>query len=172
MIVAEQKSRVLGSFEVEEDIMELKIKVICEDLPGTQFVTVLGDKLVTYEPVHVGIQRGNEVVEAVPANRKRVVFEPTFRVAPLPDGKTNFLGHYAKGTPTERFFYLSWGVKNEQGKLTMFRRAKIHLSHLQWSQVEEAIGSNKVLSVTLSLTDKCGAPRCGSLWGDAVRWQV
>jgi hypothetical protein len=152
--------------------MELKIKVICEDLPGTKFVTKFGDEAVTYEPVHLGLQRGNEVVEAVPANRKRVVFEPSFRVAPLPDGKTNFLGPYAKGTPTERFFYLSWVVKGEAGKLTMFRRAKIHLSHLPWSQVEESIHSGKSFSVTLSLTDRCGEPRCASLRGDNVRWQV
>lgn len=152
--------------------MELKIKVICEDLPGAKFVTTIGDESVCYEPVYVGIQRGNEVIEAIPANRKRVVFGPEFRVSPLPDGKTNFLGPYAKGTPTERFFYLSWVVKGEGGKLTMFRRAKIHLSHLPWSQVEEATGSGKSLTVTLSLTDKCGGPLCGSLRGDNVRWQV
>ncbi len=152
--------------------MELKIKVKCEDLPGKQFVARIGEESVTYEPVYVGIQRGAEVVEAVPANRKRVVFEPSFRVSPLPDGKTNFLGPYAKGTPTERFFYLSWVVKNVEGKLTMFRRAKVHLSHILWSQVEESIRSGRSFSVTLSLTDKCGEPRCGSVRGDDLHWQV
>jgi hypothetical protein len=152
--------------------MELKIKVICEDLPGTTFVDPSGNEPTTYEPVYLGIQCGSEVVEAVPASRKRAVFEPTFRVASLPDGKTNFLGPYAKGTPTQRFFYLSWVVKGEDGKLTMFRRAKIHLSHLPWSQVEEAIGAGRPLTVTLSLTDKVGGPRCGSLRGDQVGWQV
>jgi hypothetical protein len=152
--------------------MELKIKVICEGLPGTKFVTTCGDGSVTYEPVYVGIQRGAEVVEAVPASRKRVVFEPKFRVAPLPDGRTNFLGPFAKGTPIERFFYLSWVVKGEDGRLTMFRRAKIHLSHLPWAQVEEAIGSDKPLTVALSLTDKRGGPRCGSIRGDSIQWQV
>jgi hypothetical protein len=151
---------------------ELKIKVVCEDLPGTKFAATPGDESVIYDPVHIGIQYENEVIEAVPANRKRVVFEPTFRVAPLPYGKTNFLGPFAKGTPTQRFFYLSWVVKNEDDSLSRFRRAKIHLSHLSWSQVEAACQSGRELSVTLSLTDECGAPRCGSLRGDAVRWQV
>ena len=148
--------------------MELKIKVICEHLPGTDFPVLTGTDA---NPVHLGIQRGNEVIEAVPANRKRVVFEPSFRVAPLPNGKTNFLGPYAKGTPTERFFYLCWVVKDKDGRLTTFRRAKIHLSHLSWSQVEEATHSNKSLTVTLSLTDKHGNPRCASIRGDEARWR-
>lgn len=150
--------------------MELKIKVICERLPGTDFPDLTGGG--EFKPVHLGIQRGSEVVEAVPANRKRVVFEPIFRVAPLPNGNTNFLGPYAKGTPTERFFYLSWVVKDEKGKLTMFRRAKIHLSHISWAQVEKAIHSNKALTVTLSLTDNQGSPRCGSIRGDGLHWQI
>jgi hypothetical protein len=152
--------------------MELKIKVICEDLPGTEFSTASCGELLAYERIHLGIQRGDEVIEAVPANRKRVVFEPEFRVSPLPDGKTNFLGPYAKGTQTERFFYLSWVTKDEEGNLTMFRRAKIHLSHLPWSQVKEAIDSGRQLSVTLSLTDKKGGPRCASIKGDGIDWQV
>src|SRR6185436_5301064 len=106
------------------------------------------------------IQYGNEVIEAVPANRKRVVFKPGFRVAPLPDGKTNFLGPFAKGTQSERFFYLTWVEKREDGHLIMFRRAKIHLSQLPWAEVEKAIHAGKPLSVTLSLTDKRGGPRC------------
>ncbi len=152
--------------------MELTIKVICENLPGIKFQDSNGDHTFTYQPVHLGIQRSNEIIEAVPANQKRVVFEPSFRVAALADGKTNFLGPFAKGTPQERFFYLSWVVKDEDGLLTMFRRAKIHLSHLSWSQVEEAIQSDKSVSVRLSMTDKRGGPRCGSIRGDGVRWQV
>ena len=152
--------------------MELKIKVICEDLPGTEFSgTSLGASFA-YSHVHLGIQRGNEVIDMVPANRKQVVFEPEFRVSPLPDGKTNFLGPYAKGTPTERFFYLSWVEKDDAGHVIMFRRAKIHLSHLLWSQVEAAIDSGRQISVTLSLTDKKGEPRCASLKGEGVHWQI
>lgn len=143
--------------------MEVKIKVICEHLPGATG----GES----KPVYLGIQRGSEVTEAVPANRKRVVFEPSFRVYPMSDGKTNFLGPYARGTPTERFFYLSWVVKDGEGHLKMFRRAKIHLSHISWPQVEEAIHSNKPLSVTLSLTDKRGGPRCGSIRSDEADWR-
>jgi hypothetical protein len=151
--------------------MELKIKVICENLPGTQLLDTSGGQPVVPEPIHIGIQRGNEVVEAVAATRKRVVFEPSFRVSPLPDGKTNFLGPYAKGTPTQRFFYLTWVVRGKEGALTIIGRAKIHLSHLSWAQVEEAACSGGGLSVAVSLTDKRGRPLCGSIRGDDLRWQ-
>ena len=150
--------------------MELKIKVICEDLPGTRFTDSPDGQSVARQNIHLGIQRRGDVVEAVPADRKRIVFEPSFRVSPLSGGKTNFLGPYAKGTPAERFFYLSWLEKDEEGNLTMFRRAKIHLSHLPWSWIEESLRSGKPLSVTLSLTDKCGGPRCGSIRGEDARW--
>jgi hypothetical protein len=152
--------------------MELKIKVICEDLPGTKFSTTSGGELLTYENIHLGIQRGEELIGVFPANRKQVVFEPEFRVSPRPDGKTNFLGPYAKGTPTERFFYLSWVEKDDAGHLIMFRRAKIHLNHILWSQIEEAIQTGRQLSVTLSMTDKKGEPRCASLKGEGINWQI
>jgi hypothetical protein len=151
--------------------MELKIRVICENLPSTQLLDTVSGQSVVREHIHIGIQRGNEVIEAVPTNRKRVMFEPGFRVSPMLEGKTNFLGPYAKGRPTQRFFYLSWVVKDKEGNLTMFGRAKIHLSHLSWSQVEAAVRSGRGLSVAVSLTDKGGRPRCGSIRGDDLRWQ-
>ena len=152
--------------------MELTIKVICEDLLGTKFVDTQGTETMTRDGVYLGIQRADDVVEAVPANRKRAVFEPTFRVTPLPEGRTNFLGPYAKGTPQERFFYLAWVVKNATGTETMFGRAKVHLSQLPWVRVEEAVRSGRPLCVELSMTDKRGGPLCGSVRGEHVRWQI
>ena len=124
------------------------------------------------EGIHLGIQRGEEVVGAAPGNSKKIIFEPTFRVSPLAGGLTNFLGPFAKGTPKERFFYLSWVVKDAEGRLIMFRRSKIHLSHLPWSRVEEAARSGKPLSVELSMTDSRGGPLCGSVRDEDARWQV
>jgi hypothetical protein len=151
--------------------MELKIKVICEDLPGKEFLDQSDDDPIDSQNIYLGIQRGNEVIEAVPINRKQVVFEASFRVSPLADGKTNFLGPYAKGTQRERFFYLSWAVKDQAGNLTMLGRTKIHVSHLLWSQVEKLVASGKSLEVAVSLTDKLGMPRFGSIGGDELRWQ-
>ena len=143
--------------------MELKIKVICEELPDN----ALGDSSLgaanTRQSIYLGIQQGEDMIEAVPVNQGHVVFEPSFRVMPLPQDKTNFLGPFAKGTPTERFFYLSWAVQGEGNKLTRIGRAKIHLSHLRWSEVEESLSTGNSLSVKLSLRDNKGRPRCGSI---------
>jgi hypothetical protein len=155
----------------EDEQMELKIKVICEELPDTAFLGSPSGAAVARRDFYLGIQRGNDIIEAVPANQKRVVFEPNFRVLPLPEDKTNFLGPFAKGTPTQRYFYLSWAVKGAGGELTMFGRVKVHLSHLRWSEVEETLRTGKPLTVKLRLTDKRGRPRCGSIRGEDVSWQ-
>lgn len=152
--------------------MELTIKVICVDLPGGKFVDMQGGETAIRERIYLGIQRAEGVVDAAPGNSKKIVFEPTFRVSPLAGGRTNFLGPFAKGTPKERFFYLSWVVKGADGRLTMFRRAKVHLSHLPWYRVEEAVRSGKPLCVELSMTDSRGGPLCGSVRDEDARWQV
>jgi len=152
--------------------MELKIKVICEELPGTAFLGPPSSGVeVGRGDIYLEIQHGDDIVEAAPATKKRIVFEPSFRVLGLPGDKTNFLGPFAKGTPTQRFFYLSWAVKDAGGGLTMIGRTKVHLSHLRWSEVEESLESGKPLTVKLSLMDKRGRPRYGSIRSEEVRWE-
>jgi hypothetical protein len=137
---------------------EITIEVLCRNLPGICF-----DDAPGREPVHLGIQKGNEVIEAVPADQKQVIFRPTFRVDKQPDGSPNFLGAFAKGTPQERFFYLSWGVVDKKGQFEMFRRAKIHLNHLTWEQVQSSVSNNKPLKVVIDMTAQKGDPLCGSI---------
>jgi len=143
---------------------ELTIEVICRCLPGICFAD--------YEPVYLGIQKGNEVIEAVPGNRERAIFRPTFRIAKQPDGSPNFLGPFAKGTPQERFFYLSWGVMHDGGQFEMFRRAKIHLNHLTWEQVSAAVSNDRPLKVVIDMTGKKGDPICASIKPDRAKWEV
>jgi Family of unknown function (DUF5990) len=83
------------------------------------------------------------VIEQVPADRRAVVFNPEFRVSRNPDGTPNFLGPYAQGAPTDRFFYLSWGVKRQDGRFEMFRRLKLRLGHLTWNQIKESIATGQ-----------------------------
>ena len=143
---------------------ELTIEVICRHLPGICFAD--------YEPVYLGIQKGNEVIEAVPGNRAQAIFRPTFRIARQPDGSPNFLGPFAKGTPRERFFYLSWGVMHDGGQFEMFRRAKIHLNHLTWEQVSAAVSNDRPLKVVIDMTGKKGDPICASIRPNRAKWEV
>jgi hypothetical protein len=152
--------------------MELAIKVVGEDLPGEEFVDPRGEVPTRYRDVHVGLQRDEQVVEATPANRERVLFEPVFRVKEGVDGTTNFLGPFAKGTPRERFFYLVWIARNASGHHQMFRRLKVHLNHLPWEAVSRAVETGHPLTVRLPLTDKRGEPRCGSIRDGEARWEL
>ncbi|MGH7945723.1 MAG: DUF5990 family protein [Opitutaceae bacterium] len=142
---------------------ELAIEVVCENLPAR----------FCGERVYLGIQKGREVVEIVPGSSRRVTFRPTFRVTKV-SGGPNFLGPYAQGTRDERFFYLSWGRKASPAKFEMYRRLKVHRSHLTWPQVQSALRTGTPIRVELDLTDRCGNPRCASAWTDdpGVVWRL
>ena len=151
----------------------LKLKVICTRLPGTRFEDPHDHKPKIKEPVYLGIlQRGKEVIDRVPANRRRVEFYPEFKIGEKPDGSPNFLGPYAQGKPGACFFYLSWGVKQKSGNFGMFRRLKIYLSHLDWPQINRALESDEPIVVKLKLTDKTGGPLCGRPGISHITWQV
>ena len=51
----------------------------------------------------------------------------------------------------------------KEGNFEMFRRAKIHLNHLTWEQVQRAISNNKPLKVVIDMTDCDGGPLCASI---------
>jgi len=151
---------------------ELTIEVVCQNLPGNCFTDEHGDSPKNVGPIYLGIQKGNDVIEIVPGGREQATFHPTFRVIRQSDGSPNFLGPFAKGTAQERFFYLSWGVVDEDGLFAMFRRAKIHLNHLSWDQVETAMNQNRAIRVVIGMTGTKGDPICASIRSDRAQWDV
>jgi len=144
----------------------LRIRVVGTNLPGIRHGS---DEGGWQEPVHVGIQKGRDVINVVPADREQVTFDAEFEVGKQPDGSPNFLGPYSQGDRHDRFFYLSWGIQHGR-HLEMFRRLKIRLGHLTWSQVNAAIESGKPLTVHLQLTDKKGGPLCATPPPTHIRW--
>ena len=143
----------------------LRVRVVGTDLPGSVFA-VGGERR---EPVHVGIQRGTEVIDDVRADAPRVTFDAEFQVGAQPDGAVNFLGPYAQGDRHDRFFYLSWGVKSG-ARFEMFRRLKIRLGHLSRAKVHAAIKAGKPLVVRLKLTDAKGGPLCATPPPTHISW--
>lgn len=107
----------------------------------------------------------------MPAATGKTVFSPEFRLADA-GGVPNFLGPFAPGPRQERFFYLSWGEGDTGSTFAMFRRLKVHLSHLTWRDIRAAEKRARSLKVILKMTDACGGPRCASVWpGDlGVTW--
>jgi hypothetical protein len=152
--------------------MEVTVRALCTDLPRDARSVGKAGVDSGRQTFHLGIQRGETAIDVVPLDDDPVVLEAVFRVAERDDGKVNFLGPYAKGTVTERFFYLLWIAVGDGGEHTRYGRAKIHLSHLPWSAVARAAETGAPLAVTLSLTDRHGRPRCGSLRDGEARWQL
>ena len=148
----------------------LKLKVVCTDLPGKRFADVKYSGNV-YDPVHLGIQRGKEVIEIVPGDSRSAIFTPDFTVTRKPNGKPNFTGHYAQGTPDERFFYLSWGVQKKKGEFAMFRRLKIYLTGLSWARVQKSLKTGKPIEVHLNLTGSRNDPLCARPPKQNIAWK-
>jgi hypothetical protein len=107
----------------------------------------------------------------VPGDTKTVTFTPEFRVERKKDGTPNFLGPFAQGTADDRFFYLSWGVKDPRGGFDMFRRLKIRLGHLSAARVERACRSGEPITVRLRLTDAKGGPLCATPRPPHIEWE-
>ena len=137
------------------NFQQITIQIHCHHLPGTRF-----DQRTA---VRLGIQKGKNVVDDVPADAPQVTFTVPLRVERSADtGKPNFLGPFAHGTPQERFIYLCWGER--QGEAwDGFRRAKVHLKHLTWPQVAAAIQQDQPIVFAFDMTDAKGGPACGSL---------
>lgn len=147
----------------------LHLSIHCTELPGIRFPDICGAAPTCYEPVHLGIQRGEQVVDDVPADRRQAAFDASFRVGRKQDGSPNFLGPYAHGPVDDRFVYLSWGVKSKAG-FAMFRRLKLRLGHLGWPQIERSLASGEPIRVTLRLTDVRGGPLCATPPATHVSW--
>ena len=141
---------------------EIEIKLICTQFPGLQFGP--------YHPVYVGLQKQDEICEAVPANVQQKDFLFNLRVEEDKHGNPNFLGPYVFGKTGDKFLYLVWFVKRGEGE-ERFRRAKIKLNHLSWAQIHEAVNHKRALVAQVKMTDQKGGPVCASLKGEQVSWE-
>lgn len=150
----------------------LHVLVRCSELPGRRFVDPQDPVTPCKDPVYLGIQKGKVVIDHVPADRAEAEFRAEFRVGMKKDGSPNFLGPYAQGPIDDRFFYLSWGVRSEPCHFKMFRRLKIRLGHLSWSQIRKAAKTRIPLEVALRMTDAKGGPLCATPPPTHIQWRV
>lgn len=139
----------------------LNVKIVGERLPGRTFES--------HANVHVGVQRGDEVVQLQPADAASVKFTFGIVLRELEDGTLDFRSPFVHGKPGERFFYLSWGDVTEDGTFSRFRRAKLLLSAVPPGLISAKTGS---LEAYLSLTDDKGGPLCASVKPPAISWST
>jgi hypothetical protein len=84
---------------------------------------------------------------------------------------SDFRGPHIQGRPGERFIYLSWGTVDEDGRFTMFRRAKLMLAEVP-ADVLAAAAAAGTLDGTLGLTDAKGDPLCARVTPPRIHWSA
>lgn len=144
--------------------LEITVEIVCTKLPGEDWA---GGR-----PLHLGIQKDQEMMEHASAGSKQVVFRPVLRVRRHADGSPSFLGPFAQGPRNERFIYLVWAIVENGVPQRMVGRIKLHLNHLPWASVEKAAAGKLPIRATLSLTDGKGKPVMASVRPPAAQWQL
>jgi hypothetical protein len=124
------------------------------------------------EQIHVGVQRGNEVVGLVPGDAGDAVIDIDLELIECSDGSPDFRGPYVNGRRGERFVYLSWGELDSNGEFAMFRRAKLHLAPLADQHPAANVAGCKRIQAILDLTDAWGRPISASVRPPWVTWRL
>ncbi len=120
-----------------------------------------------YGNVHVGLQRGREVVDLYPGDASKAEWSFEVAVKPL-DGGLDFGGSFVHGRRGDRFIYLSWGVV-EGDQFRMFRRAKLHFADADPEVLASAAETGSVLC-RVRMTDGHGNPRCARVRPPDAVW--
>jgi len=150
------------------------VRVEGHTLPGRSCAPAGGEP-EGYANVHVGVQRRTEVVELVPGDAEEAVwsFEVTTRAVEDDGGLgIDVGGPYAQGPKGDRFFYLSWGTVDGEGRFTMFRRAKLLVADIPPDLLRQAATGTGTLVARLGLTDPSGNPICARVRPPAITWSA
>jgi hypothetical protein len=146
----------------------VQIRIEGHDLPGRRGGPE-ADRL-RLANVHVGVQRGKEVVERVPASAEVAVWQLDVAGRDV-DGLLDVGGPWVHGRPGARFLYLSWGSVDDAG-FAMFRRAKLMFGDIPTALLREAFDGAGVLVGSLGLTDPAGTPRCARVRPPDIVWTL
>lgn len=125
-----------------------------------------------YDNIHVGIGRGDSLSGLVPGDASSARWQIEVKTRVQDGGDIDFGGAFVKGQRGERFLYLSWGTVDDDGAFTLFRAAKLWLSEIDPSVLQEAMRPGHHLVGSLGLTDRKGHPLCASVRPPAIAWSV
>jgi hypothetical protein len=141
-----------------------QLRIVGRRLPGASWSGRHG--------IHVGVQRGSEVVGLVIGDAADAVFDIDLDVVVGADGTPDFRGPYVHGRRGERFVYLNWGEVDDTGTFAMFRRLRLHLGPLVEQSPAETLLSAQKIQAVLELTDTRGRPLAASVRPPWVTWRV
>ena len=138
----------------------LNIRIIGERLPGRA--------CAGHTNVHIGVQRGEEIVQLQPADPPSVKFTFGIVLRETEDGRLDFRSPFVHGSPGDRFLYLVWVDLPEDGSAgERIGRAKLMLSAIPTGLVT---AKTTALEAYVSLTDDKGGPRCAAVRPPAITW--
>nr|BFE71413.1 hypothetical protein GCM10020092_047140 [Actinoplanes digitatis] len=120
--------------------------------------------------VHVGVQRGSEVIGRVPAGAADATWDVEVTSREV-DGLLDVGGPYVHGRPGARFLYLSWGAVDGE-TFAMFRRAKLLFGDIPTPMLRGAHDGAGPLVGRLGLTDDRGGPRCARVRPPDIVWRL
>jgi uncharacterized protein DUF5990 len=147
----------------------VRLRIEASDLPGR--VCGAGAGFPGYRNIHVGVQRRNspgELLDLHPGDAGSATWTLDCATAATPAG-VDLTGRYIQGRPGSRFIYLSWGVVDDAGGFTMFRRAKLMLDGISAEVMAAALRAGGLLA-RLRLTDAHGRPLCAQVRPPLIHW--
>lgn len=123
-------------------------------------------RIVVLDPppdVTFAVQSGRkDLVPPVRSTSRQLVFDLSVRVRDdRPDGRPNFLGPFAQGPRDARFVYVNSGTLAGQSDSCWTRRAKIPLTGITWSLIDEAEGG--MLEAQMPGIGRDGGPTCATV---------
>jgi hypothetical protein len=151
---------------------QITMRIRGHTLPGLKCGGAVEGHPQPYDRIHLGIQRGREVVNIIPGDAEEALFEFPVEIKDSPDGPAQFHGRFVQRRLPQQFVYLSWGELKEPGQFKMFRRAKLHLTTAEPALLQQVIDHGGVLEASLPLTDRCGNPLCASVKPPLLKWSV
>jgi hypothetical protein len=142
-------------------VANLNVKIVGERLPGR----VCGG----HTNVHIGVQRGDAIVQVQPAEGPSVKFAFGIVLRETDEG-LDFRSPFVHGKPGDRFFDLSWVEVDEAGgEPTMFSRVKLLLSALPRGLVT---AKTSTLEGYLPLTTADGKLVVASVRPPGINWST
>ena len=130
--------------------LQLPIRVIVENPPAN---------------VKFAMQRGKagDLLEPSGAATGRLTFEFSIRAIDEA-GMPNFLGPFVHGPKGGRFLYVNSGTLAGQSHSCWTRRAKLHLSSIDWKLVQKVASTRgAVLEGRIAGTGRDGGPSCATI---------
>jgi len=117
------------------------------------------------------MQRGrSDLVPAAGESRKTLRFDFSVRVGKRAGGNPNFLGPFTQGPPDGRFVYVNSGTLAGQPDSCWSRRAKIPLTSITWTLIDQARASDAVLETDVPGGGRDGGPTCGTVKN--ISWHI